>query len=47
MKVSENHRKMSKLVLHVPHAGTAIPDKTGYTIPENDLEAEQLLLNAI
>ena len=35
---------MSKLILHVPHAGTAIPDKTGYTIPENDLEAEQLLL---
>jgi N-formylglutamate deformylase len=35
---------MSKLILHVPHAGTTIPDRTGYVVSEEVLQSEQLLL---
>ncbi|MET4013431.1 N-formylglutamate deformylase [Mucilaginibacter sp. UYP25] len=36
---------VNKLILHVPHAGTHIPDRTGYVISNEALEKEMLLLN--
>ena len=32
------------LILHIPHASTTIPDRTGYLVDEATLQAEQLLL---